>query len=738
MHTLSGDKRSRRGRLAVAGLGLAMLGALALIAVGIGLAADRADGEAMRREKDLLRQGLAEVRQTMLHELAVAMAGRGTADPAPHLSDPATVKIEFAETLHRSFGHDAGILVAADGAVVAAIRRGRAVAAEAAPSLDLAGLLALLQSPAMPAPAKAADVPFPAGVADFRLVDGRPAVVAAAVLSRWGDAAPSTSAAIAISLKYLDDGFATALGRRLMLADLVVRPGPVPADADGAIALPLPGDKPHALQWTPSQPGRHLLTTAGPALAGGLLVLAGLGGMLVATTRQASRRLAASERRVDALAHRDMLTGRANRLRFVEELGRVLACPANGNAAVVCLDLCAFKEINDTLGEAVGDDLLRQVAARLAAMVRNRDDLVARLGSDEFAVLITGLDAPEDISGICRRLAATFERPFAAADGQPISVEAVLGAAVAPDDGCEPVELLRHADIALNHAKKQPRGSWVVFEPSYEQELVQRRAIEQDLRAAIAHDQLVVMFQPVVAADGETLLGFEALVRWNHPERGLIGPNDFIPIAEDSGLIVRLDDWVMRRAMEIAADWGDLTIAVNLSPLHFRLPGVAARVRGLIASTGFDPRRLEIEITENVLMSNTADVCDVLASLRADGIRLALDDFGSGYSSLGYVRRFMFDKLKIDKSFVQNVGLADDATAIVECVTRLGRALGITVLAEGVETADQFRFLKACGCHQMQGYLFGMPLTATAAAALALSRLTNDPPANADRLNMTY
>lgn len=731
MFMQSGDKRIRCGRLAFVGLWLALVGALAVIALGISLAANHADGEAARREADLLRQGLKETRQAMLRELAVALASEGLAARPSRPWDPAAAEMQLADMLQRAFGHHAGIIARPDGTVVAALRGGRAVPPEAAPRFDVAAVAATLR-------ATAADAPSPAAIAEFRSVDGRPAVVAAAALSTRPGAAPPADAPILVSLKYLDEAFAAALGRRLMLAELSVRPGPAPADAASGVALEVADAVPHALIWSADQPGRRLLAQAVPALGGGLLAIAALGAFLVAMTRQASRRLVATERRVNALANRDVLTGRANRIRFVADLGRVLARPEGGHTAVVCLDLCAFKEINDTLGEVVGDELLRQVAGRLAATVRGRNDLVARLGGDEFAVMATGLDAPEDVAGICRRLAATFDRPFAVSDSQLIAIDAVLGAALAPDHGEEPIELLRRADIALNQAKKQPRGSWVVFQPSYEQALVQRRAIEQDLRTAIEQDQLMVMFQPVVAADGETLLGFEALVRWNHPERGLIGPNDFIPIAEDSGLILRLDDWVMRRAMEIAADWGDLTIAVNLSPLHFRLPGVAARVRGLIAAAGFDPRRLEIEITENVLMSNAADVCDMLATLRADGIRLALDDFGSGYSSLGYVRRFMFDKLKIDKSFVQNVGLADDATAIVECVTRLGRALGIIVLAEGVETREQFRFLKACGCHQMQGYLFGMPLTETAAAALALSRLTNSLPKASDQINMTY
>jgi EAL domain-containing protein (putative c-di-GMP-specific phosphodiesterase class I) len=251
-----------------------------------------------------------------------------------------------------------------------------------------------------------------------------------------------------------------------------------------------------------------------------------------------------------------------------------------------------------------------------------------------------------------------------------------------------------------------------LFDTSYEEILHKRSAIERDLGLALAQEQLTLKYQPLYAADGERVVGVEALVRWDHPERGVVPPSEFIPVAEHSGLVARLDEWVLRRACEHAVRWPGLALAVNLSASNFRQGNVAERLTRVLAETGFDPRRLEIEITESMLLGATGEVLGELSELRRLGVRIALDDFGTGYSSLGYLRRFPVDKLKIDKSFVQNLGITEDAAAIVECVTRLGRALGLAVTAEGVETGEQHRFVRAVGCHQVQGYLFSPPLEA--------------------------
>jgi predicted signal transduction protein with EAL and GGDEF domain len=291
-----------------------------------------------------------------------------------------------------------------------------------------------------------------------------------------------------------------------------------------------------------------------------------------------------------------------------------------------------------------------------------------------------------------------------------LAVGATVGIAVAPDDAADGEQLTRRAEIALYRAKAESRGGYRLFNSSYEEALQRRSAIERELSRAIANEELVVRFQPLFAADGERVVGTEALVRWNHPERGIVPPSEFIAVAEQTGLVVKLDEWVLRRACEYARQWPGLSLAVNLSATNFRQAHVAERLTRVLRETDFDPRRLEIEITESMLLGATGEVLGELSELRRLGVRIALDDFGTGYSSLGYLRRFPVDKLKIDKSFVQNLGITEDAAAIVECVTRLGRALGLAVTAEGVESPEQHRFVRAVGCHQVQGYLFSPPV----------------------------
>jgi predicted signal transduction protein with EAL and GGDEF domain len=335
--------------------------------------------------------------------------------------------------------------------------------------------------------------------------------------------------------------------------------------------------------------------------------------------------------------------------------------------------------------------------------------MAVRFGGDEFALLIPTGVGTDDIFTICHRASDAVRTPVSAG-GQFLSVSATIGVAISPDDASEAEQLVRRAEIALYRAKAESRGGYRMFDVSYEEVLHKRSAIERELQRAIANEELAVKFQPLFAADGERIVGVEALVRWNHPERGVVPPSEFIPVAEQTGLVVKLDEWVLRRACEYASQWPGLSLSVNLSASNFRQPHVAERLTRVLADTGFDPRRLEIEITESMLLGATGEVLGELSELRRMGVRIALDDFGTGFSSLGYLRRFPVDKLKIDKSFVQNLGITEDAAAIVECVTRLGRALGLAVTAEGVESAEQHRFVRAVGCHQVQGYLFSPPV----------------------------
>ncbi|KMO14005.1 bifunctional diguanylate cyclase/phosphodiesterase [Methylobacterium indicum] len=417
-----------------------------------------------------------------------------------------------------------------------------------------------------------------------------------------------------------------------------------------------------------------------------------------------------AEGRIAHMAAHDALTDLPNRTLFRERLGQRLAeiAEGGGSCAVLCLDLDCFKEVNDALGHLTGDALLRAVAARLGAGLE-AGDTAARLGGDEFAVLVASVDGPGGAMARAQALIREIGRPVAVGD-QSVEVGASIGIAVAPPHGTDEETILRRADLALYKAKAEGRNTARAFEPAMDAALAERRLLEGDLRHALARDELMLHYQPQVRSACGRLVGFEALVRWRHPTRGLVPPCAFIPLAEETGLIVPLGEWVLRAACREAAGWAHpLKIAVNLSPRQFQQADLPERVRTILAETGLPPDRLEIEITETVIINDMARALSVLRRLKALGLRIAMDDFGTGYSSLATLQAFPFDKIKIDRSFVSQLEQRPSAAVIVRAVLGLGRSLGIGVVAEGVETDGQMRFLAEEGCEEMQGYLFGKP-----------------------------
>jgi diguanylate cyclase (GGDEF)-like protein/PAS domain S-box-containing protein len=426
-----------------------------------------------------------------------------------------------------------------------------------------------------------------------------------------------------------------------------------------------------------------------------------------------------AEAHIRHLAHHDALTGLANRALFRERLGRALAAARRrgGPVAVLCLDLDRFKPVNDTLGHPVGDALLRAVAARLLACVRE-GDTAARLGGDEFAVLQAGAGQPEAAGALARRLVEALSAPYEVL-GHQVVVGASVGVALAPGDGRDPDELLKRADMALYRAKADGRGTFRSFEPGMDARLQARRLLELDLRKALAAGELELHYQPLVDLRTGAVSALEALLRWRHPARGLVPPGEFVPLAEEIGLIVPVGGWVLRRACADAAGWpGGVRVAVNLSAAQFRGRELVAAVVGALAAAGLAPARLELEITETVLLRDGEATLATLRELRALGVRIAMDDFGTGYSSLGYLRSFPFDKIKIDRCFVRDLGASADCEAIVRAVTGLGGSLGIATTAEGVETEEQLERLRAEGCDEAQGFHLGRPMPAADIRAL--------------------
>ena len=408
-------------------------------------------------------------------------------------------------------------------------------------------------------------------------------------------------------------------------------------------------------------------------------------------------------------ATHDALTGLANKVRLIGKVNDVLKRGVKpGTAAVLYLDLDRFKAVNDTLGHHIGDLLLKAVAERMANCLR-KTDMLARIGGDEFVVLQTELEKPVDASFLAQRIISRIAEPFDI-DGHQIVIGTSAGIALAGTDGADPDTLLRNADLALFRAKANERGTWRYFEPNMDAALRKRRRLEMDLRHALARNELVLHYQPIVNAQTQSVTGFEALMRWNHPEFGMIPPLDFISIAEDIGEIVPIGEWAIRQACFDAMSWPAPTrIAVNLSAVQFRTETLPWIVESALDESGLDANRLELEITESVLLTTNDNSIKILNLLRELGVSIVLDDFGTGYASLSYLRAFTFDKIKIDRSFVQDVMGGGKDVAIVKAIASLGMSLEMTTTAEGIETEEQFLKIRDQGYTHVQGYLFGRP-----------------------------
>ena len=456
--------------------------------------------------------------------------------------------------------------------------------------------------------------------------------------------------------------------------------------------------------------GREVSMTNSPLAAGGW----------VSTHEDVTERRK-GEAKIAYMAHHDALTDLPNRLQLYEQLRQMLAMTRReAHVAVFCLDLDRFKDVNDAHGHPVGDLLLKAVADRLRQCIRDVD-VAARLGGDEFAILQAGSSQPTGATALASRLIEVVGAPYELG-GRQITVELSIGIALAPGDGLEADQLLKNADTALYRAKSEGRGLYRLFEPEMDARMQARRRIEIDLRKAIANSEFELFYQPLVDMRTENVTGFEALIRWQHPERGLVSPLDFIAVAEETGLIVPIGDWVLRQACAEAATWpSHLKIAVNLSPIQFKNKALLLSVVSALAASGLLPNRLELEITESVLLQDGDATLAILHELRGLGIRISMDDFGTGYSSLSYLRKFPFDKIKIDQSFIVDMSDHNDSLAIVRAVIAMGSGLGIATTAEGVETPEQFKQLKLEGCTEVQGYLFSPPRPAAEVKALLAS-----------------
>lgn len=457
---------------------------------------------------------------------------------------------------------------------------------------------------------------------------------------------------------------------------------------------------------------RYCQLSAQPIISGGLL--AGFRGTVCDVTEEIE-----AKARIEHISRHDALTGLANRHQLHRYLAQRFAegVSASQPLHLLALDLDRFKPVNDSLGHGAGDQVLCQVARELRASVRE-GDLVARIGGDEFLIAVNGCLSAEQVSLMCNRMLEGIGRTMRI-DEHDIDIGASIGIAQAPQDGHGAEDLLRYADIALYEAKAAGRNTLRFYEPTMNQRILERRQLETELRLGLQRLEFELDFQPRFDASSQRLLGAEALVRWNHPARGRLAPAEFIGVAEETGLILGLSDWVLQEACSQAVVWEpELIVSINLSPLEFQRDDLVARVRKVLDRTGIDPARVELELTENVLLDDAAGALELMKKLKALGVRLSMDDFGTGYSSLSYLRTYPFDCLKIDRSFVSNIEVSESNAAIVEAIVSMGRALSLTVVAEGIETAGQLARIADLRCDQAQGFHLQRPLSQARFAAL--------------------
>jgi diguanylate cyclase len=563
-------------------------------------------------------------------------------------------------------------------------------------------------------PKRSPDGSYVSEVAFLQVLDGRTAIVAGVALGS-GARNAGGSAPIVLTIQFVDGAGWAAFGKQLQLENLrIVNAGEASAGDYEFNLSDHNGQSVVRFAWAPQRPGAAVLDGVTPFIA---ITVAGFALLIAVVLRFMHRTTVEITQAQNSLRHiamHDSLSGLPNRMYFSEVLEATIKRVHAGDdsAAVFYVDLDHFKDVNDTLGHSLGDALICSVTQRLNQVVRD-SDIVARLGGDEFAIITPATDDRAALQSIAQRIIVSLCAPYSI-EGHTIVIGASIGIAFISQHGEETaIDIMRYADMALYRAKNEGRNRACIYDNVMDADLSRRKQLELELREAIQNDQLDVAYQPVVNASGEKIIGVEALARWSHPERGFISPIEFIPLAEHSGLIVELGEWILRRACRDGKAWPGLSVAVNVSPVQFRQADFVEMVERVLSETGFEASRLELELTESTLIGNLEIAESAMLRLKGLGVRLALDDFGTGYSSLLYLRRFPFDKLKIDRSFVLAIERTTDAAAIVHAIVSLGRGLGMKVTAEGVETAEQHLFLRAAGVHFMQGYRFGRPGSAT-------------------------
>jgi diguanylate cyclase (GGDEF)-like protein len=716
---IAGERKGSRWDQArlVLPLGAIVVIAIACIVVAVVASARRADEVAFSTQRELIKQSIFEHGQHALHLAEGVTAAPQAVAKIRDGFDPQWIDQQVGSWLAKS-DFDLVVVVGADDNLVfsrfldSTFSPPADLAVQFKPTVDLLrGRLTAF--PGQSLPLIEGQNPANPGYKTV-LVESfldRPAYITAIAVGSAADLAQGNGhAPIVLAVKSLGDRLLGKIGNHLQLSNLHMIEDPAQAGNDSKLDLTDPQGTPVIrLAWQPTQPGGAIVVSVVPFVAVALAGFALFMWLGIRYMRRTAADLAAGERQLRHLALHDPVCGLPNRIYFGERLEQSINNVRGGglSAAVFYIDLDHFKDVNDTLGHHIGDELILNVTQRLSRIMRG-DDLVARLGGDEFAIITTCASDSYSLQAIAGRIIAAVCAPYAIS-GHNIIIGASIGIAVIDRRVGDAADILRYADMALYRAKNEGRNRACIYDAAMDADLSSRKLLEGDLLQAIKTDGLRAAYQPIVNAAGDTVVGVEALARWQHPTHGDIPPSRFIPIAEHSGLIIELGEWMLRRACLDGRNWPNLAVSVNVSPLQFRRSDFVEVVERILTETDFDASRLELELTESTLLGNLETAELSMLRLKAIGVRFALDDFGTGYSSLLYLRRFPFDKLKIDSSFVRAIEKAPDAAAIVHAVVSLGRGLGMKVTAEGVETAEQHLFLRAAGVHSMQGYRFGKP-----------------------------
>lgn len=710
-------RRSLSSEVTIAVVMLGLLG-MAILSIFTYWAMLRVDAEAAAREKTLISRAIDEKISAVRRDQQKVTVGD---DPfyLTRFADQSWMAENVGAWMSASYGHEQGYVLDERDNAIYAMKDGATVATKEFDRVSrrIAPLVRKVRHLLREDP-EVGDL----GVGDVVSIAGKPSIVTVKPIVPSTDRAALTVGEeyLHVAVKHVDSEFFASLGERYLVANVRFRPREL--DPAGENAVPLAGARAWHLGyvvWDRERPGLQLIKEAAPGLGTAFFVVATLVMFLLVRIRRAAEQVHESESRFQHLATHDALTGMPNRALLYQKLDEMLSVATGSGSAFALhyVDLDRFKNVNDTLGHPAGDRLIRSVAIRLAEVAED-GDMVARLGGDEFAIVQADVADQEDAEWLASRVMSMMAQPFDVM-GNQVFIGASMGIAIAPEVATNRSDLLRKADIALYEAKGAGKGQYCVFYPELDDAVREKQVIERDLRDALKNNVgLRVVYQPIYAIDGATIVGAEALVRWDHPDRGPLPPGAFVPVAEERGLIQQLGAWVLREACCTAKTLDLPWVAVNVSAIQFRDRAFAEQVLDLLDDLRLDPKRLQLEITEGLLLDLTDDVRDVLVTLRGAGVRIALDDFGTGYSSLQYLHRYEMDKIKIDRAFVQRLGSSEDSDAIVRAMLDLARGLDLTVTAEGVETPDQLRMLVEFGCSELQGFLLSRPVDAQSLGAL--------------------